>query len=439
MKWNSMKSIRFSIPVISFILLVQILQPSQSFAEPKLQAVLPCSVSTELPCLDSITATDSNGKAIKAIMLPKPRKYPQSYAGQSTQPVDNYEWQIPGTKHENGNDRVAVNVMYFPYGAKYCWLENQCSTGVDEIILNMSGAWWDNQPLPTEFPNQSNNKMCGTKENPQVCIRGWGSDKNFQYSFAIKISQDFSFSHANGEARNGSIFEQINSKNEKILTFSATPVDLSFIYTTDINTNTILTQQKADVTFSQLSAYIQSSKSEQSKWLEKCNYGKGMSLWYSGQLMSFPQWFPDDGSMGIGLASTHLRSDGTDNVGAFNIAMPLETAKCLWGVDLSKSISASISALYEGTGAKEVVTTSTSVVNGYFNVNASGFHFSSPNFRVKLNQDAGASPMATPSPEPSVESVSLAIKKSTIICVKGKATKKVTAASPKCPSGYKKK
>jgi hypothetical protein len=32
-----------------------------------------------------------------------------------------------------------------------------------------------------------------------------------------------------------------------------------------------------------------------------------------------------------------------------------------------------------------------------------------------------------------------ASKKSTIICVKGKLTKKVTAVNPKCPSGYKKK
>jgi hypothetical protein len=32
-----------------------------------------------------------------------------------------------------------------------------------------------------------------------------------------------------------------------------------------------------------------------------------------------------------------------------------------------------------------------------------------------------------------------AAKKSTITCVKGKLTKKVTAVNPKCPAGYKKK
>ena len=31
------------------------------------------------------------------------------------------------------------------------------------------------------------------------------------------------------------------------------------------------------------------------------------------------------------------------------------------------------------------------------------------------------------------------LKKTTIICVKGKLTKKVTAVTPKCPKGYKKK
>jgi membrane protein involved in colicin uptake len=32
-----------------------------------------------------------------------------------------------------------------------------------------------------------------------------------------------------------------------------------------------------------------------------------------------------------------------------------------------------------------------------------------------------------------------ALKKTTITCVKGKLTKKVTAVKPKCPAGYKKK
>ena len=44
----------------------------------------------------------------------------------------------------------------------------------------------------------------------------------------------------------------------------------------------------------------------------------------------------------------------------------------------------------------------------------------------------------TPTPTPTVTASPLA-KKTTITCVKGKLVKKVTAVSPKCPAGYKKK
>jgi len=423
------------------LLSLQTIQANPVSAEPKLQAILPCAVSTQLPCLDSITATDRNGKTVNAVMMPNYRKYPASFAGLTTEPVNHYEWRVPGSIHENRNDRLSVNLMYFPYGAKYCWLKNECSVGVDEIIINISGAWWDNQPPPTEFPHKPTNKMCGTIEDPTVCIRGWGADGNFEYSFNVKIDNNFSFSHANGEARNGFIREWFNTKNEKIITVSATPVDRSFVYTTDLNPSTFMTQQKADATYAQLSAYIQSSRSDQSKWLEKCDYGKGMSLWYSGNLESFPTWFPEDGSVGVSISSPHLRADGSINVGAFNIAMPLETAKCLWGVDLSKSISALVSASYESTGTPVVVTTTTSVSHGYFNVMAAGFHFSSPAFRVKLSQTAERSPITTVSPSPKSVAIPSAavVKRLTITCIKGKTTKKVTSANPKCPAGYKKK
>ena len=436
-----MRKKSFTIFFTCIFLSLQTIQASPVSAEPKLQPILPCAISTQLPCLESIIATDRKGKTVNAIMLPNFRKYPVSFAGQITEPVSQFEWRVPGAMHENGNDRMSVNLMYFPYGAKYCWLINECSVGVDEIIINMSGAWWDNQPPPTEFPHKPSNKMCGTITNPTVCIRGWGADSNFEYSFDVKIGNDFTFSHANGEARNGFIREWFNSKNEKIITFSGTPVDRSFVYTTDVNQSTFRTQQKADATYTQLSAYIQSSRSDQSKWLEKCDYGKGMSLWYSGNLESFPAWFPEDGSVGMSISSPHLRADGSQNIGAFNIAMPLETAKCLWGVDLSKSISAYISASYESTGTPVVVTTTTSVSNGYFNVNAAGFHFSSPTFRVKLSQNSESSPITSASPSPKQNAIptAVAVKKSTITCVKGKVVKKVSAVSPKCPAGYKKK
>lgn len=48
-----------------------------------------------------------------------------------------------------------------------------------------------------------------------------------------------------------------------------------------------------------------------------------------------------------------------------------------------------------------------------------------------------ASSTPTPLPTPTVSKVNA--KRSTITCIKGKLTKKVTAVKPKCPKGYKKK
>jgi hypothetical protein len=61
--------------------------------------------------------------------------------------------------------------------------------------------------------------------------------------------------------------------------------------------------------------------------------------------------------------------------------------------------------------------------------------------KVKLTQDANAvPPELTPSAEPAPQiSTAPVMKKSTITCVKGKTTKKVSAVSPKCPAGFKKK
>ena len=54
---------------------------------------------------------------------------------------------------------------------------------------------------------------------------------------------------------------------------------------------------------------------------------------------------------------------------------------------------------------------------------------------LKAKQDAEAKAVA----EKLAAAKVAAQKKTTITCVKGKSTKKVTAVKPKCPSGYKKR
>jgi hypothetical protein len=81
---------------------------------------------------------------------------------------------------------------------------------------------------------------------------------------------------------------------------------------------------------------------------------------------------------------------------------------------------------------------------------AYGFHYSAPTIKVKLSQEVVAptptpTPVATPTTMPTQSAVPtssekpVVAKRTTITCVKGKLSKKVTAVKPKCPSGYKKR
>lgn len=58
---------------------------------------------------------------------------------------------------------------------------------------------------------------------------------------------------------------------------------------------------------------------------------------------------------------------------------------------------------------------------------------------LKAKQDAEAKAAAELKAKQDAEAKASVIKKTTIICVKGKLTKKITALKPKCPSGFKKK
>jgi membrane protein involved in colicin uptake len=56
---------------------------------------------------------------------------------------------------------------------------------------------------------------------------------------------------------------------------------------------------------------------------------------------------------------------------------------------------------------------------------------------LKAKQEAEAMAAAELKAKQEADAKAAALKKTTITCVKGKLTKKVTAVKPKCPSGYK--
>jgi hypothetical protein len=146
------------------------------------------------------------------------------------------------------------------------------------------------------------------------------------------------------------------------------------------------------------------------------------------------------GTLDYKVASPHYLADGNIFQGKYNLYIDSKVARCIYKFS-NAPISASVSVTSADGGQQSVATTVVNEQNGWLHLSAAGFTFSSPTLKVKLTQDANA---VAPSPVaandlPSQRASASVVKKSTITCVKGKIIKKVSAISPKCPVGYKKK
>jgi len=121
------------------------------------------------------------------------------------------------------------------------------------------------------------------------------------------------------------------------------------------------------------------------------------------------------GFLNYKVAGMHNLADGTEAIGTYDLVMNSAVARCLYGFNKAP-VSGTITI--SGDGDKNIATTVVSEKNGWLKLAAYGFTFSEKTLKVKLTQK----------------------KQTTITCVaSGKKSVKVTAASPKCPKGYKKR
>ena len=121
------------------------------------------------------------------------------------------------------------------------------------------------------------------------------------------------------------------------------------------------------------------------------------------------------------VLAPHYLADGTEFKGTYDLTIDTDFARCLYGFTKAP-IGATVSVV-SADGQAQVATVVISQRDKWIHLGAYGFGFSTPTLKVKFTQEKSAT----------------AAKKTTITCVKGKTSKKVTAVAPKCPSGFKKK
>jgi hypothetical protein len=132
-----------------------------------------------------------------------------------------------------------------------------------------------------------------------------------------------------------------------------------------------------------------------------------------------------------------VRNDASGNVfqGTYDLVLQSSIARCLYKLN-NNPIQASIS-IENRDGDVRIKTTSFKEEKGWLRLSAAGFTFSQPTIKVALTQAPVVATTPTPKPSPSLSPATSV--RSTITCVKGSTSKKVTAVKPKCPKGFKKK
>jgi hypothetical protein len=173
---------------------------------------------------------------------------------------------------------------------------------------------------------------------------------------------------------------------------------------------------------------------------QNCVRGKGFSGVIGTNAAVYsdgpPTFDKEEQSLNYTVGASHLDSKGELFKGYYQLNLRSDVARCLYGFG-----SAPIQAKIEVSSSDGTPTLATTVINesdGWLKMTAAGFTFSTPKIKVKLSQEVSA-PAPTATPTPSAVAKPAAAKKTSITCLKGKTSKKITSVNPKCPIGYKKK
>jgi hypothetical protein len=163
-----------------------------------------------------------------------------------------------------------------------------------------------------------------------------------------------------------------------------------------------------------------------------------------------PRFNQSNQSLDYQVAAPHFDSVGTPNKGQYSLLMRSSVARCIYGFS-NAPIRAELT-VFTADGSPQVASLAISESNGWLRLNAFNFEYSAPIIKAVLTQETPtptASATESPSPQPTVVAPSpsptkntnlvTTAKRTTIVCTKGKLTKRVTAVKPKCPAGYKKK
>ena len=327
------------------------------------------------------------------------------------------------------------------------------------------GPGWDTMALV---------KGCQIYETGKCAMRQ-SFDLSKKYFLKVRLSQPIT-GWLHGRMRDATIEVKTNSDYSSLVTISAKPLQvpmvngwskwddlpanvkalypvgtggtarvLSDFTTTDLSSRTMLTQSMVagQQAINEMNAWLpllsDKANNMKSLWsarsmngqlpidLNRCPSAGGLTGIVGTNAAVYsdgpPSFDAATGSLNYTVGAPHFDSKGIVFGGFYQLNLRSDVARCIYGFS-NAPISAKVD-IASADGTPRVAVTTLSEKNGWLNLTAAGFEFSTPKIAVKLIQEA--SKVVTPS--------KVVVKK--ITCVKGKVSRVVTTAT--CPSGYKKK
>jgi hypothetical protein len=292
-------------------------------------------------------------------------------------------------------------------------------------IQGFSGNMWG-------VPLKNLNHKCVTQDFSQemICQR----TANFLTTQKIQAKLRFSWYRASqvqsNLRENSYVVEELGNGATRV-TVTGKPMERPYFVDSLTLNRDVYTREQADSLTNQWE--VMTTDSSDGYTPNKCK-DTGLPI-VTGNMFSQtpPIWNSVTGDLSVNVWAPHLDPSGAVYKGYYEGNFTKEYIACLWGIDVDKiSDELSVSVTDQGSGVTQVATTSLVQSNKNVRLVATGFHYSRGEIKFKRKISSEVKPQETSKP-------STPVKKMTITCVKGKLSKKVTAVSPKCPTGYKKK
>lgn len=414
------------------------LQNSQA-VEPLTQVSDCSTAAANTVCLEAIFATTEDGLRVQGVLTDSLYPEKRTYAPDSVLDAKWQKYDFPGIKFEGGVSSILPRLFLFPLGNQDCFY-TPCVQGNQylEITLTPLG-----KPAGKFLPAVSESCI-GKQYTPGA---PWFETYGIPVMFEVKIRIPHQIMETLGSGGLGRGISDANiSFDNSSPNFTILNLKLKSSPYSAYGCSGALPADNADLETSQVIYWLWGVDDIRMKSFGKCQALKYVSVVSNAFWTSFPTWDAASGNVLVTLGGPHFKSDGSLNLVTFQAKITTEMAKCLWGIDLSNQTKAEFSLTYNEGGKAEVQTLVAHLDGNVYVLTVAGIHLSSPTLGVRLNQQSTAAPKVdtstssttgTPNNSKDLGVTQKTVKSVSIVCQKGKISRKITGKAPKCPSGYK--